>query len=216
MPQPQLLAVVEVDPSQRLLCQAESCGHSIYKRIHIVDLGDRITTVGADCFATLYGDGPLRDAVPRLGAYEGKPLSPEQRELLINRTREFIATLEAAHQERLVEAERLARQTQAAAQTLVTLPLQEPRRVAIHLRFDAWFKSLTDEERHAYALIRIKTEADMRRDMGIDPTLPGFVGMLNVRTRDAFDRRVEDKQRAEEPPSTQAKQPPASQDSLFD
>lgn len=35
-PAAELLAIVEVDKADRVVCQADGCGHSVYRRIHVV------------------------------------------------------------------------------------------------------------------------------------------------------------------------------------
>ena len=50
----QLMAVVEVDKGDRIICQRDGCRHSVYKRIHIVRENGRFTVLGSECFKLLY------------------------------------------------------------------------------------------------------------------------------------------------------------------
>jgi hypothetical protein len=45
-----LLAVVEVDREDRIQCQAEGRGHSVYKRIHVVLTGMAFKVLGSQCY----------------------------------------------------------------------------------------------------------------------------------------------------------------------
>lgn len=61
-----LLAVVEVDKANRVICQAEGCGHGVYRRIHVVRHDDGTVGVyGSGCFGRLFGH--LEDKPPRYG-----------------------------------------------------------------------------------------------------------------------------------------------------
>jgi hypothetical protein len=59
-PGPYLLAVVEVDREARILCQAEGCGHSVFKRIHVVLEGTEFKVFGAQCYQRLFGHLAMR------------------------------------------------------------------------------------------------------------------------------------------------------------
>lgn len=53
---PELFAIVEVDQADRVVCQAPGCGHSVYKRIHVVRQYGQTSVYGSDCFARLFAD----------------------------------------------------------------------------------------------------------------------------------------------------------------
>lgn len=109
-----LFTVVEVDPSQRIRCQAPGCVKTVYKRIHVVHDGDRIVVVGSDCWARLYAHAPGTNGNPQHGDSHGRILTPEERALLQENTIAFVARMEqeaaeaAAHAEaeRRLESER--------------------------------------------------------------------------------------------------------------
>lgn len=124
-PQPDtyLLAVVEVDREARILCQAEGCGHSVYKRIHVVLAGTEFKVYGSQCYQRLFGYLGTAATTPQYGSAEGRRLSADEQLVLAENTARFIeqlenerleferkAALEAAENE---QRERALRQNQA-------------------------------------------------------------------------------------------------------
>jgi hypothetical protein len=107
-----LIAVVEVDKDDRIICQAKGCGHSVYKRIHVVRDNDRITVIGSECFKRLYGDLEHVQQTPMFGSSEGRRLSREERATLLENTDRLITALENEHLE--AEKERETQRKQAA------------------------------------------------------------------------------------------------------
>jgi len=99
-----LLAVVEVDKADRIQCQAEGCGHSVYKRIHVVLAGLEFKVLGSQCYERLYGHATLTDQAPQYGTGTGRLLTQEERLILVENTAAFIEALEAER----VELERRA------------------------------------------------------------------------------------------------------------
>lgn len=99
-----LLAVVEVDKADRIQCQAEGCGHPVYKRIHVVLAGLEFKVLGSQCYERLYGQTTLTSQVPQYGAGTGRLLTQEERLILVENTAAFIEALEAER----VELERRA------------------------------------------------------------------------------------------------------------
>jgi hypothetical protein len=53
-PQIYLVATVEVDKDDRIFCQAEGCGPSVHKHIHVVRDGETIKVVGSECFKHIW------------------------------------------------------------------------------------------------------------------------------------------------------------------
>lgn len=90
-----LLAVVEVDKADRIQCQAEGCGHSVYKRIHVVLAGLQFKVLGSQCYERLYGHILLSGQAPQYGSGYGRLLTPEERLVLVENTAAFIEALEA-------------------------------------------------------------------------------------------------------------------------
>jgi hypothetical protein len=93
----QLLAVVEVDKAERVVCQAEGCGHGVFRRIHIVRHADgSLGVYGSDCFGKLFGQ--LANKAPQYGSGEGRELTAEERLMLAENTERLIAQFESEHQ----------------------------------------------------------------------------------------------------------------------
>ena len=109
-----LLAVVEVPQSDRVVCQAPNCKHSVYKRIHVVQRNGVLTVLGSECFKKLFGE---EHAKPSYGSGEGRLLTPEERQLLVENTARLITQFEAEHQAALEEA-RLAVERRAALENV--------------------------------------------------------------------------------------------------
>lgn len=101
----ELLAVVEVPYDARIRCQAQGCGHAVYKRIHVVRQGDALQVLGTDCFSKIFGAATSLN--PRYGGSEGRVLTLEERELLLTNTDQLLERFKA-EQEAALEARRLA------------------------------------------------------------------------------------------------------------
>lgn len=126
-----LLAIVEVDKADRIQCQAEGCGHSVYKRIHVVLAGLEFKVLGSQCYERLYGRESSA-TVPQYGSGTGRLLTAEERQILVENTATFIERLEAER----IELERIAA-LQAARQRemeleqaarLSAMPISRPAR----------------------------------------------------------------------------------------
>jgi hypothetical protein len=96
-----LLAVVEVSYDARIICQAPGCGHSVYKRIHLVSQGGALQVLGSDCFSRLFGGGVRQR--PQYGGSAGRVLTPEERGLLLDNTAQLIEQFKAEHDAILAE-----------------------------------------------------------------------------------------------------------------
>jgi hypothetical protein len=89
-----LVAIVAVDKDARVQCQQPGCGHSVYRRIHIVQDGSELLVLGSTCFAKRYGSHESLGAA-RHGGGEGRELTDEERQLLLSNTAALIARFEA-------------------------------------------------------------------------------------------------------------------------
>ncbi|WP_308921826.1 hypothetical protein [Janthinobacterium sp. J1-1] len=100
-----LIDVVEVDKSKRIRCQAESCGHAVYARIHVVLDSGKFVVLGGSCFQRLYGMA-LQNAESHYGGSASYPtqLTEEMRALLTSNTVEFVELLEQRRQQLEAEA----------------------------------------------------------------------------------------------------------------
>jgi hypothetical protein len=121
-----LLAIVEVGKPDRIQCQAEGCGHSVYKRIHIVLNGLQFKVLGARCYERLYGHA-ARLVLPQYGSGTGRHLTADERQTLVQNTAAFIERLEA---ERIELERKLA--LEAATQREMELA-QAARRSALKI-----------------------------------------------------------------------------------
>ena len=91
-----LLAIVEVDKTDRVICRAPNCGHSIYKRIHVIKLDGKVTVYGSECFKRLLGSEA--GITPHYGTSTSRQLTNEERQLLLENTESLIAQFEAEAQ----------------------------------------------------------------------------------------------------------------------
>lgn len=89
-----LVAIVEVEKVDRIICQASGCGHAVYRRIHIVLVNGQFTLLGSDCFQRFYG-ATKKAYLPFYQWNEGRRLTDEERQRLIQNTAGFIEQLEA-------------------------------------------------------------------------------------------------------------------------
>jgi len=88
-----LLAIVSVDHADRVRCGQSACGHSVYRRIHVVRENSGLLVLGSTCFAKRYGnDAALGSA--RFGGGEGRPLTQAERQLLANNTQALLEKFE--------------------------------------------------------------------------------------------------------------------------
>ena len=88
-----LLAIVSVERADRVRCGQPTCGHSVYRRIHVVIESGKLLVLGSTCFAKRYGtDSALGTA--RFGGGEGRMLTDEERQLLLNNTEALLARFE--------------------------------------------------------------------------------------------------------------------------
>lgn len=106
---PRLMAVVEVDKADRVVCQAHGCGHSVYKRIHVVRDSGQTIVIGSECFKRLYGGMDRVNQSPAFGSSEGRRLTEDERQALLENTERLVAQLEAEH----IEAERIKERLEA-------------------------------------------------------------------------------------------------------
>ena len=70
----EFLAVIEIPKLKRILCQAEGCGHSVYKRVHIIKKNNQIEVYGSECAKKLFGTW-LKRETPSFSSITGVKLS---------------------------------------------------------------------------------------------------------------------------------------------
>lgn len=191
-----LLAVVEVPQEDRVVCQAPGCKHPVYKRIHVVQKDGQLTVLGSACFKKLFGEG---HSAPSYGAGEGRLLTPEERQLLVENTARLIAQFEAEHLAALEKARlatelrvRFAAEQQAAAEAARSAAeqrrqLEAERKTLLAVptaQTPAWKPTptvprkplpITSDPRFQAVLLQVKLEYRAR---GLDPDQAGWQGMV--------------------------------------
>jgi len=162
---PELLAIVEVPRDERVRCQAPGCNHPVFRRIHVVRDGDAVSVLGSECFKHLFTTLPLASATPKYSTSEGRHLTDEERQLLVENTRRLIERFEAEHQ---VELERVAALQAARKQTAPAPPFPRPEAPRPPP------KPSPEERRIAEA----QAKEIVRKKYGVDPELPGRRGLV--------------------------------------
>lgn len=184
---PRLLAVVEVDKDDRIICQAEGCGHSVYKRIHVVRDKGRITVIGSECFKRLYGGMEHIPQTPLFGSSEGRRLSAEERAALLENTERLIAALEAEHHEAEAarEAQRLQAEREAVAKAKATASrlLQHRGRYG-RSRIPPVIDILSSVAESELSKIRMDARAHVQAENpGVNIDAPGWTGLVEAEVR---------------------------------
>lgn len=100
-----LLAVVEVERADAVQCQHQGCNHRVYKRIHVVEDTGRLLVLGSTCFEKRFGSGEALGR-PSYGGDNGRRLSPEERQLLVDNTARFIEGFRLEFEASQIEARR--------------------------------------------------------------------------------------------------------------
>jgi hypothetical protein len=174
---PVLLAVVKVPHEDRVRCAAEGCGHSVYRRVHLVRTGGSTQVYGSDCFARLFGSTPTGQAAPRYGTGTGRALTPEERALLAENTERLIDQFEQEHQAQIAEAERrrVLLETRQHPKVPESMP---PRQVPKPTPSRAPPPAPTSAQ-------RAEAEVQARKALGaqfpgVNLDLPGFKGLLRM------------------------------------
>ena len=178
MPSPELLAIVEVDQANRVVCQADGCSHGVYRRIHVVRCEDaKVRVYGSDCFGRLF-HGLIPDARPRYGTGDGRQLTDEERALLAANTERLVAQFEAEHQAtleklRLREEERLRIERAAAERAEAARREAERRRPPTAAEL---------------ATVEAQAKAIVREKYGVDPSAPGWRGLVVKHARELLGK----------------------------
>lgn len=185
-----LLTVVEVSEERKVLCQAEGCGRGVFKRIHVVEDEGRLTTLGESCFHRLYGQLDAEAATPQYGSWGGRRLTDAERQMLLENTRRFIEQLEA---ERLHQLECETRSVPAEGLTAgprrsLKKPGEEPAKP--RMGFGQWLEQLTPDQRQEFTIVHQKARETFRSKYGVDPDLPGYVGMVNQSARAEYENNL--------------------------
>lgn len=178
MQTPELLAIVEVDQADRVVCQAEGCGRGVYRRVHVVRCEDAKARVyGSDCFERLF-HGLIPDARPRYGTGDGRHLTAEERVLLAANTDRLVAQFESEHQV-VLEQLRLREEQSQRLQRASAERAEAARREAERRR------PPTDAE---VASVELQAKAYVREKYDVDPNAPGWRGLVLMRARELLGK----------------------------
>lgn len=109
-----LYAVLSLQESQKIRCQREGCGHSVYAAIFVVRSAGKFTLLGRECFKSLYGHEWSLGRPKFMPYYTptggGRRLTEQERKQLLENTEAFIDLLEREFKDRQ-ERERLRQET---------------------------------------------------------------------------------------------------------
>lgn len=159
----QLLAVVEVPRDDRVRCQAAGCNHSVFRRIHVVRENSVVRVYGSECFKHLFVGLPVASSTPRYTSSEGRRLTEDEQQLLIENTERLVQQFESEYQ---AELAREAAHVAVRSTPTQTTPSPVPSRPATVA--DAAAQQAA--EAHAKQIVRSK--------YGVDPELPGWRGLV--------------------------------------
>jgi len=174
MPEPLLLAVLEVDHAQRVRCQAPGCGRAVHRRIHVVELDGRAQVFGEDCCTRLFGWNTVKPS-PRLAAAQGRRLTASERDQLIAKTEAFLADLaNTLERERLAALSKLKqlRSLADSSRQSAAPSIRQQGRVRLSERP---MPAKPSPEVLAEALRRMKLRWDLDADQSL---APGWSSML--------------------------------------
>ena len=159
----QLLAVVEVPHDDRVRCQAAGCNHSVFRRIHVVREHSVVRVYGSECFKHLFVGLPVASSTPRYTSSEGRRLTEDERQLLIENTERLVQQFESEYQ---AELAREAAHVAVRSTPTQTTPSPVPSRSATVVGAAAQQAA----EAHAKQIVRSK--------YGVNPELPGWHGLV--------------------------------------
>ncbi len=198
-----LLAIIEVPKEDKVLCQLDGCKHPVYKQIHVVDIDSKLMVIGSSCYKKHFSELIATDNTPKYTSATGKALTDEERELLRNNTEALVEKLKLENQERIAkgkERERLQK-IETENQNKLNEELEKKKRERLANRDFAnkpkkvfqrgdRYKHLTEEQVMAIALDKAKDH--FRKDKGVNPELPGWVGWVNATAKEYFEKMIRD------------------------
>lgn len=168
----ELLAVLEVDPADRIRCQAPGCRHTVYRRIHVIRTPEGITVLGSTCFRTMYAGTPLRRAAPRYTDTSGRRLSAAEALQLATNTTMLLEALEAEHN------------TQQAARTVLARPFAASFARNAPKAAPVPTEALEDARREATRRVQAR-----HPDLADELHLPGWAGLVLCELREVLKER---------------------------
>jgi len=138
-----LIAIVGVNEDARVQCQQPGCGHSVYRRIHVVQESGKLLVLGSTCFEKRFGSASALGNAS-YGGGGGRELTVEERELLVQNTADLIARFELERDE--IETKRKEAEQQSRDKLKALKIAFESRAAAVRLTPglpSGWMKSDT-------------------------------------------------------------------------
>lgn len=160
-----LLAVVEVPRDDRVRCQSAGCNHPVFRRIHVVRENSNVRVYGSECFKKLFVGLPVASSMPQYTSSDGRHLTEEERQLLIENTERLIQQFESEYQAELARKAALEAARPVPAQPKPSLPLP-PQQTSTVAR---------PEVRH---ISESQAKQIVRAKYNVDPELPGWRGLV--------------------------------------
>ena len=158
----QLLAIVEVPRDDRVRCQSAGCNHPVFRRIHVVRENSVVRVYGSKCFKKLFVGLPVVSSMPQYTSSDGRHLTEEERQLLIENTERLIQQFESEHQSELACQAALVAARPSPAQTAPPLPS----------------KPSVVEGSVVRQISEAQAKQIVRSKYGVDPELPGWRGFV--------------------------------------
>lgn len=103
----QLLAVIRVPEEDRVQCQNPGCGHGVYAAVHIVRDASDLMVLGSTCFERRYGSATALGCAQYSSGAGGRPLSADERDLLVSNTELLLARFAEEERVRLLRNQTL-------------------------------------------------------------------------------------------------------------
>lgn len=180
-----LLAVVEVPRENRVRCQFVGCNHTVFRRIHVVRENSVVHVYGSECFKKLFAGYPVATSLPRYTSSDGRTLTDEERQLLIENTERLIQQFESEHQQRLTREATLAAARLALAQISPPIAPPKPGVARPPWEWQPYQRPPRSLLKPAVAPIpadqqkfEAKAKENVRSKYGVDPELPGWRGFV--------------------------------------
>jgi hypothetical protein len=147
-------------------CQSTGCNHPVFRRIHVVRENSTIRVYGSECFKKLFVGLPVASAMPQYTSSDGRHLTDEERQLLIENTERLIQQFESEFQTELARKAVLgATRPPPVLKPSLPLPPLQPTIVARTV-------DRNEIEKQAKQIVRAK--------YNVDPDLSGWRGLVLV------------------------------------
>ena len=126
---------------------------------------------GSECFKRLFQSSPVASSIPRYTSADGRHLTEEERQLLIENTERLIQQFESEHHAELAHKAALesTRRSLIAPAAPSIAPVRPPAPTPVSAA------ALQVAEAQARQIVRAK--------YGVDPELPGWRGLVLVEVR---------------------------------